>query len=306
MSHTKAYSAARTILSWAGAAVGLALFAGCSTLTLTNLTPASLQENPSEIYTFTLRATPRHDAVVAGSVAPRIVVDGQSYPMKPSALGPNVYEFDYQLPPGRQEVAYYFLVDYKLEGNGLIRAAEAYTGLQHASVASRYVLSLESNRGPTGATIAVLGRGFTPQDSIQFNGTPAQTLYSSSTSLSFVVPGLPSGDYAVSLVNPAGTSQIGDFRIDATSVTASPSSLNLVTGQQETLTFNLGSPAPSGGLLLNVTTDIPESVIMPEVVVPEGETSVSIPVQGGRPGNGNLVLKGYGEGLTIPVTVTSR
>jgi len=53
-----------------------------------------------------------------------------------------------------------------------------------------------------------------------------------------------------------------------------------------------------------VTTDIPESVIMPEVVVPEGQTSAVVTVQGGKPGTGSLFLKGYGNGeVSVPVTV---
>ena len=73
-------------------------------------------------------------------------------------------------------------------------------------------------------------------------------------------------------------------------------------------TFTQTSPAPSNGLLLDVTTDIPSSVIMPEVLVPAGQVSVSVPVVGGRPGAGSLVLKGYaGSGdLTIPITVSPR
>jgi hypothetical protein len=306
MSHTKAFRLARTILAWVGAAAGLALLAGCSTLSVTNLTPSDLQENPSEIYTFTVRATPNTHAVMAGSVQPRIVIDGQSYAMKPSSLGDNLYEFDYQLPPGRQEVAYYYLVDYKVEGNGVIQAGQTYTGLQHAAIVRRYVLTIEANRGPVGATIAVLGRGFTPQDTVEFGDTPARTDYTSSTSLSFVVPALPSGVYDVKLVSPAGNSPIGSFRVDASSVTVSPSTLNLASGQTENLTFTVSSPAPDGGLLLDVTTDVPESVIMPEVRVPAGDTTVTVPVQGGRPGTGTLALKGYGEGLTIPITVTAR
>jgi hypothetical protein len=40
--------------------------------------------------------------------------------------------------------------------------------------------------------------------------------------------------------------------------------------------------------------------------VPEGQTSVTVTVQGGQPGNGSLFLKGYGAGqITIPVTVTN-
>ena len=44
---------------------------------------------------------------------------------------------------------------------------------------------------------------------------------------------------------------------------------------------------------------------MPEVIVAEGSNSVTIDVKGGKPGTGNLFLKGYGAAgeITIPVTV---
>jgi hypothetical protein len=43
---------------------------------------------------------------------------------------------------------------------------------------------------------------------------------------------------------------------------------------------------------------------MPEVVVAQGQTSVSVDVQGGKPGTGSLFLKGYGSGeVSVPVTV---
>jgi hypothetical protein len=46
---------------------------------------------------------------------------------------------------------------------------------------------------------------------------------------------------------------------------------------------------------------------MPEVVVPAGNTSVTITVEGGRPGTGSLFLKGFGAGeLTVPVAVAGK
>lgn len=274
---------------------------------LTNLTPPALPDNASEIYTFTLRVSPRSNVVERPSIVPRIVVDGQIYPMKPSSL-PDIWEFDYQIPAGRTEIAYYFLVDYQVAGNNTTQSGQAYTGLQHAEVVRRYVAMLDSNRGPVGARVGVLGRGFTPQDQVAFNGQPVgRTTFESPNSLSFLVPALSPGVYQVSVANPGGSSPVGSFRIDSSgAITASPASLNLVSGQQSSLTFNIGSAAPAGGLLLDVATDVPESVIMPEVVVPEGQTSVTVTVTGGRPGNGSLVLRGPGNGLTIPVSVTAR
>ena len=73
------------------------------------------------------------------------------------------------------------------------------------------------------------------------------------------------------------------------------------------MTFTIPNAAPQGGLLLDVATDVPESVIMPEVVVPEGATNVVVTIQGGKPGTGALYLKGFGQGeLSIPVTVSEH
>ncbi len=305
---TTRISPARKILFCLSAAIGLALLPGCQTVTLTNLTPPALDENPSQIYTFTLRVTPHTNTVVPSSITPHIVLDGKSYDLRRSALGEGLYEFEYRLPPGREDVPYYFLVNYTVEGNNVQTPQETYTELQHASVVRRKVLSLDANRGPVGARISVLGRGFTPQDVILVNGTPVRTSFESPTSLSFFVPAIdPNHNYAVTLQSPAGSSPVGTFHIDSSDVTITPQSLNLRTGQREPLTFTLPNPAPAGGTLLDVTTDIPDSVIMPEVLVPQGQSSVTINVEGGKPGTGSLFLKGFGSGeVTIPVTVSVR
>ena len=306
--HTNPIFPARKFILSLSFALGLAFLAGCQGIVLTNLTPASLPENPSQIYTITLRVTPKGNTVVKGSLKANIVIDGQNYEMTKSPLGENLYEFDYQLPAGREELAYYFLVRYLVEGNGVQTPAESYTAVTHATVVHRYVLSLDVNRGPVGARVSVLGRGFTPQDVIYFDGTPARTVFESANALSVFVPALSGGrNYKVTLGSSSGNSPVGTFRIDTSNLSVMPSSLTLRTGERQTVTFSLPNPAPTGGLLLDLTTDIPDSVIMPEVVVPEGQSSVSVTVEGGRPGTGSLFLKGYGSGeVTVPVMVNGR
>ncbi len=301
-------SPARKIIAWLASLAGLALLAGCETVTLTNLTPTSMPENPSQIYTFSLRVTPRSNTIPSATVAPHIVVDGQSYAMKQTPIGEGLYDFEYQLPAGREEVAYYFLVNYSIEGNGTMTPHETYTDVSHVRIVRRYVLSLEVNRGPVGARISVLGRGFTPQDAINFSGGPARTVFESPNAISFFVPPLAANrNYQVTLNSAAGNSPVGTFRIDPSSVTVFPLSLNLQAGARQMLTFTLPNAAPPGGTLLDVTTDVPESVIMPEVIVPQGQTTVSITVEGGKAGSGNLFLKGFGSGeVTVPVTVAPR
>lgn len=299
----------RKIFSWLAAILSLALLSGCETVTLTNLTPGSLPENPSSIYTITLRVTPtRSAAATPQNITPFIVIDGRNYQMARSRLGENIFEYDYQLPAGRTEMAYYFLVKYQLEINGRLEPRESYSELTRATTVNRYVLSLEVNRGPVGARISVLGRGFSPQDVIYFDNIPTRTVYESPNSLSFYVPALDaSRNYQIMLGSSSGNSPVGTFRIDASSLSVIPSALTLRSGETQVLTFTVANPAPAGGLLLDVTTDVPECVIMPEVVVPAGQTTLTVNVQGGKPGSGSLFLKGYGAGeVTIPVTVTEK
>ncbi len=306
--HTNRISPARKILAWLTATLGLALLSGCETVTLTNLTPGSMPENPSQIYTFTLRVTPRTSTVVPSSVAPHVIVDGKSFDLKKSPIGEGLYEFEYQIPSGRDELAYYYLVNYSVEGNGVQTPAEAYTDVARSKIVRRYVLSLEVNRGPVGARISVVGRGFTAQDVVNFNGSPVRTVCDSPNALSFFVPPMESGrNYQITLGSVSGNSPVGSFRIDASSVSVSPSSLNVTTGARQSLTFTIPNAAPPGGTLLDIATDVPESVIMPEVIIPQGQTSATVTVEGGKPGNGNLFLKGFGTGeVSVPVTVTAK
>ena len=287
-----------------GAALGLFLLTGCN-VGITNLTPGVLAENPSQIYTISTRITPKSINIIPSSLVVRIIIDGQSFPMRSSDLGNKIYDFDYQLPAGRTEIAYYFLVNYKYEQQGVIRDREEFTDVIRSKIVSRYVLSLETNRGPVGARISVLGRGFTANDTVSFDGTSARTVFDSANSISFFVPAVEAGrNYKVELIGAQGTSPIGTFRVDPTSLSVSPSELSLNRGQTQALTFTLSTPAPTGGLLLDITTNAPESVIMPEVVVPAGSTSATVAVTGGKPGSGTLFLKGFGSGeVTVPVTV---
>jgi hypothetical protein len=121
------------------------------------------------------------------------------------------------------------------------------------------------------------------------------------------VPAIPTGNYRVTLNSPVGNQDIGTFHVDGVSLSVTPSSLSLRRGQRASLQFSIGTPAPAGGLLVNVTTDVPHSVIMPEVNIPAGQTSVNVSVQGGEAGTGSLFVGAAGKGeITVPVSVTSR
>ena len=305
MHHSQASSWKR-VLAIATTTLAL-LLTGCSS-TIVNMTSDTIAENPSSIYTITARVKPNETELVKGSLRVQIVIDGQIHPMDKSPLGDGLYEFDYRMPAGRTEATYYLLVNYASQRGNLVFPVEEFTELRTIRLTNRYVYTLEAVRGPIGARIAIVGRGFTPQDVVYLDSVPARTVFESPNAIAFSVPAVPAGRaYAVSLNNGTTSQQVGSFRVDGLSLDVAPSSLNLTTGGRATLTFSLGSPAPEGGLLIDVSTDVPASVIMPEVIIPAGATTATITVQGGQPGSGNLFVTGAGNGeITVPVTVSAR
>ena len=286
-------------------AAGLLLFlAGCN-LTITNLTSSTVPANPSQIYTITASFRPESSQVERESIQPSIIIDGQYYKMTKSAAGTDIWEFEYQLPPGRDRATYYFICEFMTKGG--TSATEVNSDLQTLTVTGRYVLRPEATRAPVGSRVSILGAGFTPTDVVYFESTPARTVFESPSSLSFFVPAVePGRNYKLTVNGPGTNLDVGTFRVDALSFQVSPTSLVLRSGEQQALTFTIPTAAPAGGMLIDVTTDISESIVMPEVIVPANATSVTIPVQGGKPGSGHLFFKSSAGESSIPVTVSAR
>lgn len=296
---------ARRIWQWLAVTTALTFFTGCDEVTITNLTPSQLASNPSQIYTFSAKFHPKSRGFVDSSLEPQIVIDGKIHRMDPSPVGGHIYEFDYQIPAGRSEVTYYFLATYDISFSGQATMRESYSPVTTATLRSRQVISLIANRGPVGARIGIVGQGFTTQDTVTINGQPTRTVFESNNALSFFVPAVPPGrNYQITVVGPSNTHVVGTFRVDPLGIDVFPSALDLGQGQSQSVTFTLPQAAPIGGLLLDITTDVPDSVIMPEVVIPAGSNSVTVPVQGGLPGSGSLYLTGFGGGeVVIPISV---
>ena len=283
------------------AAAFMLLLAGCN-LTITNLTPVTVPQNPSQIYTITasFHATTN---VETASIKPRIIIDGQAHEMTRSSVGIDIWEFDYQLPAGRANASYYFICNYSTKGNP--DTTEAYSEMQSLIIAGRYVIRPEASRAPVGSRVSILGAGFSTYDIVYFDQTPTRTVFESPSSLSFFVPAVePGRNYKLSVRGSGITLDVGTFRVDAISFLVTPSALFLRSGEQQALTFTIPQPAPAGGMLIDVTTDVKDSVIMPEVFVPANASSVTIPVQGGKPGTGSLFFRSSVGESTVNITVT--
>lgn len=272
---------------------------------INNLTPATLAENHSNVYTITTSVTPRTAGTIRESIRANIVIDGETFPMKPSALSRDLFEFEYHLPAGRQDANYYFLIDYKVDVNGFVKEREAFSEIQSFKLANRYAYSLDVTRAPVGAKVGIVGRGFNRDDTVTIGGIKAATAFDSTNSLFFHVPSLQSGQsYMVEISDGTSKLNVGTLRVDSGTISVTPSSLTLNEEDRAMLVFSVNATAPEGGLYLDVTTDIPESIIMPEVIIPAGARSVNVPVQAGPAGKGSLFveMEGYNS-VTIPVTV---
>jgi len=286
------------------AAPALLLLAGCD-IKLVDLTPSTLKANPSNAYTITAQVSIKNNAVVTGTVRPEIIIDGRPHPMTRAPASDDLYEYDYKMPTGRNRAAYYILVRYQRKTANAVVSKEAYLDTRVFTVENRYSVELEVNRAPVGTRIAILGRGFTRDDKVLVGGTPAVSQTESSTSLAFFVPSLPEGrNYNVSVIGINGELPAGSLRIDAASIRVTPGSLDMGSGSRRPLTFTLPAAAPPGGIRVEVTTDIPDSVIMPEVIIPPGERGTTVMVEGGTPDSGSLFVElgGYSD-VAIPITV---
>lgn len=292
-------------------ALAAAVLGGCSSLT--NLSPESVPENASRIYTLSMSAYINDGSVIKDSIEPFIVIDEQVIPMKEvkDMKYDRIYEYDYVMPKGRKDAKYYFMLKYKVDttvqGVREDRVIKSRTVYELKPV-SRYVVNIQNERGPVGSEVPVLGRGFDKLDKITIGGVEADTEYLSRSTINFTVPPLEAGkNYDVNLVGSKGDLWIGQFRVDPADMQVSPSSISVKSSDVTNLIFNIGFAAPKGGYPIDVKTNIPSSIVMDEVVVPEGQTSTSVSLKAAAPGKGALYINGVGfNEKVIPVEITTE
>lgn len=280
---------------------------GCRQPNFINLTSKNVSQNPSGIYTLQTELEIQDRGIKIDTVEVFAVVGGEKLIMVQDDLNPELWSCDYKLPAGFDEATYYYEAKYaSVLDNGNIADRSVTSDLQVFRLENRYVGNLASYRGPVGAEIAVQGRGLTKYDVIKVGEEDATTKYLSENELRFVVPALPSGlDYPVKLSGGAhGALDIGNFRIDESRLGVTPNVLEIQSGDTATLLFKIDYEAPAGGLAIDVKTNIPNSVIMPEAIISEGDMTVNIPVKGGESGQGKLVISAPGfEGTEVSVKV---
>ncbi len=274
-----------------------AAFAACNH-PVVNVTLPQAAENQSHIYTLFVNARINKANLVPGTLKAFITIEGEEHEMSAAPYGDQIFQYDYAMPANYSLAKYFFTVRYDELVTGLVKhrqidpdASQIYT----LNIVNRYVLEMESVRGPVGAVVAVVGRGFNPADHIMIGGTWAPTTVASSNALTFAVPPLAPGDYPVEWHAGSEVFQIGAFHVDASNLTATPASIEVAATANATLTISMEQLAPQGGIPFEVLTDVPQSVIMPkEIVIPGGQRSATVTITGGSPGSGSLHISAPG------------
>jgi hypothetical protein len=284
----------------------LSLLSGCSEVALSNLTDRQIPQNPSGLYTITVEVDAPNRPTVQNSLAVDIVIDGETHAMKRVDPKANYFEYDYRMPKGRNHAKYYLIMRYNERTSGEVKPVSKMSELYHLSLMNRYVVSLESQRGLIGSTIGVMGRGFTPKDRIFFNHTEAETQFFSSNALAFKVPALPANTtYEVVLKTINVELPMGTFRIDPAPMKVQPNRILVNSGDRSFILVSIETEAPASGVALDITTDVPDSLIMPASMnIPSGAYTASIPFEGGAPGRGHLFIEANGfESAQVPLEV---
>jgi hypothetical protein len=287
----------------------LILLGGCTTV-FQDFTPERIPENPSGIYTFSFSAEIPKGNRIAGTEMAEITINNQTFQMQRSASDDLTFSYDYKMPPGIKEARYYYTLTWDYNAATGIKTATRYSTQEeekvfHARLINRYPIQLVNDRGPAGSRIPIVGSGFSSQDVVVVGGVQAATTIHSANSIEFTVPALPAGRaYRVAVQTGGGDLAAGNFRVDEATMSIQPDFIELRSGDTDFVIIETENPAPLGGLYVDAQTDIPGSIIMPEIVVPEGARSVNVNVTGGEPGSGVLVLTVPGFApVEIPVTV---
>lgn len=284
-------------------ALGL-LVAGC-TPTISDLTPNRVPQNPSGIYTLSMTPRSFDGTVVDGTYEAFIVIRGQEHKMRPSPMGEGIFDYDFSMPEGLNEAYYYYILRYYKNQRGNAKPREIKSKKFRFRLANRYVVSLESERAPVGNQIAVMGRGFSKFDTLSVGGVAAETKFLSPNTIAFVVPSLTANQsYPVTIDNGKGITHVGMFRVDPAKLNVHIDSSNLYSSQRTNMVIGIAFDAPAGGLPLDISTDIPASIIMPEVAIPAGARSISVQIEGGEPNSGHLFVtaQGFNE-VKLPIVV---
>jgi hypothetical protein len=281
----------------------LVCFLGCAHVHIKNATPEVLPVNASGVYPLTMDFSMLSSGVNERSVVARICVDGRKMSMKRISRGR--YSYEYRMPADRASVPYFFEVNYSRQTDAGIQHICEKSPTYQLLLSDHYALGMDTQRGTPGTIVTIIGRGLREGDAVYVNDQAVETRYISPTSIQFRIPPLAADRYyIVELADSHETLPVGEIFIDRGIIKTSPRALEIPKGQSVELVINLSSTALGNGVEVEVTTDIPDAIFVPDVVVRGGKSSTTAIIEGAEPARGTLFLRADGFMETaVPVVV---
>jgi hypothetical protein len=89
------------------------VFSGCTSTTLTNLTPRQQVRNPNGQYPMEVMWTSQQATIVTNTIKGYVVVGTDMYPMQRSPMLPNRWETFLPVPPDKDLINYFYKFEYE-------------------------------------------------------------------------------------------------------------------------------------------------------------------------------------------------
>jgi hypothetical protein len=278
---------------------------GCAEENICNMTPNVMPQNQSNIYTITVGVRGADGGVLQKTIRPYVVIDGRKREMEEHPDGNNIFVYDHRFYD-IGTIPYYFEVVYEIHRNGSIREKIAKSELYNLTITNKYIFALNANRGPVGAKVNVVGCGLGKNDRVRMGGRIIPANWLSAGAIEFTIPPMNCDrEYEVFLLSNRRELFAGTFFIDASILHCSSDYIRLNNGESQRLVFMLDQAAPEGGIAVDVTTDIPESIIMPEERFMAGDRTVSVNIRGSdQSDKGTLYVNAKGfTSQEIPIEI---
>jgi len=279
---------------------------GCSTY-LVNQTPQQFPPSPDGTYTIAAEVKTNQKNIIPDSFEAFVVIDGEQFPMSREFSSNYLFVYDYKPSTEKSITRFYYVLNYMEENkNNSQSLKQIISNLHQTQLPDKLRFRLDRKRAAVDTKVSLYGDQFTDQDHVLIDGISCETTFVSTGELQFLVPEInPSFGYEVKVFTSGGLFNTGVLRVDAANpLRVLPSELELKVGQSKAIAFMLNHPAPQGGLYIDVTTDIPDSIIMPEILISESAHTISTTIQGKQIGEGYLFIKtGELPEIVVPITV---
>jgi hypothetical protein len=269
------------------------------------MTPNVIPQNQSSLYTITMCIRNTDGDILQKSIRPYIVINGEKHGMLKHPDGNNVFVYDYRFYD-MGTIPYYFELVYEINRNGNIREKVAKSELYNMTVTNKYIFALDANRGPVGAQVSIVGCGLGKNDKVRMGGHIIPSNWLSSGAIEFTVPPMDCDrEYEIFLLSNRKELFAGIFFIDRSNLHCSSDYIRLNNGESQRLVFMLDQAAPAEGVDLDIRTDVPESIIMPEVHFMPGERTASAHIkESDKSAKGMLYVNAKGfASLEIPMEI---